>query len=188
MLFILLVALSPDHATGEPANGVELVWVETDEPAGRFLIPGDWQIRASKGKLLASLVFARGDEAGIFDRLQPLMSINPISNLSKMQNGLISRQIPTYVQAIEQDQSKTVESVQAATRDRFIGTCVRFVETRDDTPMRIHRCYLADDGNDTLLVVNFQAKESAWATAWRFGREMMNRFELGDLDNLTRNR
>lgn len=156
----------------------DLHWVETGDPAGRFRIPRNWRVRAHKGKLLGSLVFSRESGDEIFDRLQTLMSVNLISNLSKMQSGLISTQIPSYVQSIEQDRSRQVEAVESHSRGQFNGSCVRFTEVRDNTPMRIQRCYLANDSADVLMVVVFQASQAAWAQAWRSGREMMQSFEI----------
>lgn len=180
LLVAALTVQQPAHAANasDGNNQEQLHWVETDDPEGRFLIPANWQVRASKGKLLGSLVFSRESDAGIFDRLQTLMSVNLISNLSKMQSGIISTQIPSYVQSIEQDQTKQVEAVTPLSRGQFHGSCVRFSELRDNTPMRIQRCYLANDSADLLLVVDFQARRTAWKQAWRSGREMMQSFEL----------
>lgn len=153
-------------------------WYSSLEPTGRFLIPVDWQVSVSKGKLLGSIVFSEPKSNSNLSRAHAQMSVNPISNFSRMQSGLVSGQIDSFIDTLQNDSRKRIEMTKPVVADPFSGTAVRFVETLDATPMRFHRYYLANDSSDLLLVVNFQAPVVSWDEAWLSGRLMMTSFSL----------
>lgn len=152
-------------------------WVNIKEPAGRFLLPVDWHLKLSKGKLLGSFVVRQASPDDDQDRHKPQLSVNPIS-LARMHHGLLSAQIGTYIAAIKADTGKTVELVEPVRFGQFEGSAVQFKAELDGQVQRFHRYYIADDRTNMLLVMTFRAKLVHWDAVWKIGQTMMTNFEL----------
>jgi len=152
-------------------------WIDIQEPAGRFLLPVDWQLSTSKGKLLGSFIVRKVVDGDSRDRRNPQLTVNPIS-LARMHRGLLSEQIETYIASISADERKAVEFVEPVGFGQYRGYAVRFQSELDGQTQRFHRYYIADDSTSILLVMTFSASVVTWDSAWKTGKVMMNNFQL----------
>jgi len=144
-LAAVTVAQSADQAAGtEPDSSSQFQWIDIQEPAGRFLVPVDWQLSTSKGKLLGSFIVRQVVDGDSHDRRNPQLTVNPIS-LARMHRGLLSEQIGTYIASIRADDRKQVELVEPVAFGQFHGYAIRFQGELDGQTQRFHRYYIADD-------------------------------------------
>lgn len=153
-------------------------WVLAEDLRARFLIPSDWEVRHSQGKIMSSLVFIENsDKSNI--QFPAEMSVNVVPNLTQMSYRLVSRQVSQYAKDLTAFDSYTVLSRSPISRGEYRGESVTLsLATKGNKKMVEQRLYLANDKRDWLMIIKFSCEEGRWEQLDATRRKVLNGFVL----------
>ena len=190
-VMVLLVVLSlsllgygtPTRSTNEtalPEAPAGYRWERFVEVQSAFLCPVGWHRvhRAGFSSHSYALSAESVEDAGSFETG---MTLQVIKDLMK------NKGMPPSVFAIEMTQLalNKPENSRISSEDLSSGPFKAFGVRYKNAPavakpIIIHQVSIANDKQDTLYVVTFEAPESSWDHAWKLGEVMLKRFCIDD--------
>jgi len=153
-------------------------WLEVADLRARFLKPVAWEKEISQGKLMSSLTMHSGKNPDQTD-VEAKLSVNVISNLSKINFRLLSGEIDNYIENLSSFDAYVINSRKPVQRGQFMGESVTLsVFDGSNNVSKEERLYLAHNQRDWLMVVTFQSAEAVWEEYTAIRDQLMQGFVL----------
>lgn len=187
--FCLLAVLTGACLGGPAKSGNETIlpeapdgykWERFTKIQSAFLRPTGWHIFDKAGASSHTYVISKESVAtnGVFETGLTMQAIKSLQEKKGVSPFTVATQM---AQDILGKKENTRISTQDLSSGPFKAFFIRYRNAPSDAkPIIIHQVFIANDKQDTLFIITFEAPEKSWDEAWRIGEPMVKKFLIDD--------
>lgn len=170
-IFVLVTALNAAPPKWpEPPAGFS--WVNFDAARCAVLKPNGWHLKWETKEKTAAMFISKEniDTAGSF---QTGLTVNFMAKVKKSTGLKSSKYAQAFLGKAEQEHPLLKKAFTVKLGKNINGFGLR-VKMKDAPTQIVHYFLIADDNEDSLTLMIFEAPDSSWDSDWLSGEKMLN--------------